>query len=79
MADVREGIDKLGQSLQAEHGLLYTWQSADRVEFKHKMAKGFLVIESEQLVLELKLSMFYAAMAPIVKKRIVELADEFVK
>jgi hypothetical protein len=50
----------------------------DRVEFKHKSASGFIQIEAEQIVLKMKLSMLYAAMAPVVKARINELADQYI-
>jgi putative polyhydroxyalkanoate system protein len=75
---IREGIEKLGQDLQREHKLNYTWVNDDRVEFKHKSASGFIQIEAEQIVLKMKLSMLYAAMAPVVKARINELADQYI-
>lgn len=76
--EVREGIQKLADGLQEQQGMKYEWKGSDRIEFSHKSAKGFLQIEGNELVLELKLSMLYAAMASTVKKKITELADEHV-
>lgn len=77
--EVREGLEKIGKGLEAEHGLKYSWKHDDRVEFTHKSVKGFVEIQGNELLLELKLSMMFAAMAPVVKKRITEMADEHIK
>lgn len=78
LSDVRQGLENLGKGLQSEHGLNYSWKGENRVEFTHKSAKGFVQIDGNELVLELKLSMLFAAMAPIVKKHIEELASEHI-
>ena len=75
--EVREGVEKLGQGLQKEHGLKYRWESDCRVSFNHKAAKGFIEIQGNKLVLELKLGMLYVAMAPVVRKKLMEFADEY--
>lgn len=76
--EVREGIEKLGQGLQS-HGLKYHWENAERAVFSHKGGKGFIVIKGNQVELELKLQGFkYAAMAPLIKNRIVSMAEEYI-
>ena len=74
--EVRAGFDKLGQGLQEEHGMKYRWEGDDRISFHHKAAKGFIEIQGNKVVLELKLGMLYVTMAPIIRKRLTEFADE---
>ncbi len=76
LQEVREGVEKLGKGLEDEHGLKYQWEGEDRVSFNHKAAKGFIEIRGNKVVLELKLGMLYVTMAPIIKKRLTEFADE---
>ena len=76
--EVRAGLEKIGQGLKDEHGLNYQWVNDKRVEFTHKSVKGFVDINDNDIVLQLKLGMLYAAMAPVVKKRIAEMADKYI-
>jgi putative polyhydroxyalkanoate system protein len=76
--EVRAGIDKLGLGLQKDHGLKYHWENDHRAVFHHKAAKGHVVIKGNEIELELKLGLMYAAMAPIVKNRIAALADKYI-
>lgn len=78
MDELKQGIEKLGENLKAENGLEYHWETEQKVSLKHKAGKGDLKIEADQVVLQLKLGMLYSAMAPMIKKRIVELADELI-
>ena len=59
-------------------GMNYQWEGQDRIVFNHKSGKGFVEIRGNELVLELKLGMMYAAMAPVVKSKITALANEYV-
>lgn len=77
--EIRAGIERLGHDLKVEHKLNYSWVNDNRVEFKHKSASGYIQIEGDVLVLKMKLSMLYAAMAPVVKKRIAELSDKYIQ
>lgn len=76
---VREGIDKLGESLQKEQGMNYHWESDNKALFKHKAAKGFICIKDDCVELELKMGMLYAAMAPLLKSKIQEMADQYIQ
>lgn len=76
--EVREGLEKLGAGLKETYGMDYQWEGKNRVSFSHKSGKGHVEIQGNELVLEIKLGMMYMAMAPMVKKRITELADEYV-
>ncbi|CAA0119459.1 Uncharacterised protein [BD1-7 clade bacterium] len=76
--DVLEGIERIANDLNKEHGMSYSWVSQQKVEFSHKAGKGFLAIEGSNVVLEMKISMLYAAMAPIVKKRVEQFAQEYI-
>lgn len=79
ITEIRAGIERIGEGLKAEHNLNYSWVNADKVEFKHKSASGFIEIVGDEIILKMKLSLLYAAMAPVVKRRITELADEYIK
>ena len=76
---IRRGIERLGDELKNEQGLSYRWVNDDRVEFKHKSANGYIQIENNELVLKMKLGMLYSAMAPMIKSRIKELADQHIR
>ncbi len=76
--EVHEGLEKLGAGLKESFGMDYKWEGKNRVSFSHKYGKGHVDIQGNELVLEIKLGMMYMAMAPMVKKRITELADEYV-
>lgn len=76
LQQVREGVERLGQELQNEHGLKYQWQGDDRVNFNHKAVKGFVEIQDNKLILELKVGMLYVVMVPLIKKQLVEFLDE---
>jgi putative polyhydroxyalkanoate system protein len=76
--EVREGLEKLGAGLKKAQGMNYQWESQDRIVFTHKSGKGFVEIRGNELVLELKLGMMYAAMAPMVKNKITDLANEHI-
>ncbi len=79
LEEVKAGMQTLADGLKSEHGMQYQWVSETQIDFKHKAGKGSLTIVGSELQLNLKLSMMYAAMAPIVKKRIHEWADEYIK
>ena len=76
--EVHEGLEKLGAGLKEAYGMEYEWQGKNRVNFHHKSGKGHIEIHGNELVLDLKLGLMYSAMAPVVKRRITELADEYV-
>ena len=78
LTEVRTGLEKLAQGLANEQGMKYQWKGDDRVEFSHKTAKGFIEIQGSELLLELKLSLLYAAMSSVVKNKIIALADEYI-
>ena len=76
---VVEGMERIATELNKEHGMKYAWVSEQKVEFSHKAGKGFLAIEGTELILDMKISLLYAAMAPVVKKRVLEFADEYIQ
>lgn len=76
---VRLGIEKLGEQLQQEQGMKYSWESENKAVFKHKAAKGFICIQDDCVELELKLGLLYSAMAPILKSKIQEMADQHIQ
>ena len=76
--EVRAGMEKMAESLKSEHGMQYQWDTDDSISFKHKAGKGSLRIVGNELQLSLKMSMLYAAMAPVVRSRINEWADEYI-
>ena len=76
---VREGIDKLGESLQKEQGMQYHWENNTKAVFQHKAAKGFVCINIDCVDLELKMGLLYSAMAPLLKSKIQEMADAYIK
>lgn len=75
---VRKGMQDIADHLASEEGMKYSWANEDRLEFTHKTGKGSLQIAGQELELELKISMLYAAAAPIVKKKIMAFADEYI-
>lgn len=76
--EVRQGIEKLGQSLQKDEGMKYHWQGDDKVIFEHKAAKGFVQINSDSVEIELKLGMLYSAMAPLLRNKMHAVADKYI-
>lgn len=76
---VREGIDRLGESLQAEQGIKYHWESDTKALFQHKAAKGFICIKDGCVELELKMGLLYSAMAPLLKSKIQEMAEQYIQ
>ena len=78
LEEVREGLEKLGGGLKESYGMDYKWDGKNKVIFKHKAGRGHVEIRGNELVLDLKLGIMYAAMAPVIKKRITEMADEYV-
>ncbi|HEY9032583.1 MAG TPA: polyhydroxyalkanoic acid system family protein [Pseudomonadales bacterium] len=78
LEDVRHGIEQLGQGLQKEHGLKYHWEGQHKAVFQHKAAKGHIAIKGNEIQLELKLGLMYAAMAPLIKSRIAAMADQYI-
>ena len=78
VVDVRKGMQEIADHLVSEEGMKYRWVNDDRLEFSHKTGKGSLQIEGKELVLELKISMLYAAAAPLVKKKVMAFADEYI-
>lgn len=78
LEQVRKGMQDIADHLSSEEGMKYSWASEDRLEFSHKTGKGSLHIAGQELVLELKISMLYAAAAPVVKKKIMAFADEYI-
>ncbi|NRB41917.1 MAG: polyhydroxyalkanoic acid system family protein [Pseudomonadales bacterium] len=75
---VRKGMQDIADHLVSEEGMKYRWINEDRLEFSHKSGKGSLQIAGDVLQLELKISLLYAAAAPIVKKKIMAFADEYI-
>ena len=75
---VRKGMQDIADHLQAEEGMSYQWMNDDRIEFSHKTGKGSLQIAQGELQLELKISMLFAAAAPMVKKKVLAFADEYI-
>ena len=78
VAQVRKGMQDIADHLQTEEGMKYQWVGEDRIEFSHKTGKGSLQITNDELQLELKISMLYAAAAPVVKKKVMAFADEYI-
>lgn len=78
LAEVREGLEKLGAGLKQAQGMEYRWEGENKVTFSHKSGKGYIAIQGKEIVLELKLGIMYSAMAPMVKKKLTELADEYI-
>ena len=78
LEEVRVGLEKLGAGLQESYGMEYKWEGKNKVAFKHKAGHGHVEIRGDELVLDLKLGLMYSAMSSMVKKRITELADEYV-
>lgn len=76
---VRLGIEKLGEQLQKEQGMKYSWESENKALFQHKAAKGFICIKEDCVELELKMGMLYSAMAPLLKSKIQEMADQYIQ
>ncbi|MCK5881724.1 MAG: polyhydroxyalkanoic acid system family protein [Sinobacterium sp.] len=77
--EVKVGMQTLADGLKSEHGMVYEWVSETEISFKHKSGKGNLKVVGDEMHLNLKLTIFYAAMAPIVKKRINDWADEYIQ
>lgn len=75
---VREGIEKLGESLQKEQGMKYRWESDNKALFQHKTAKGFICIKDDCVELELKVGLLFSAMAPLLKSKIEEMANQYI-
>lgn len=78
LVEVREGLEKLGAGLKEAQGMEYHWEGENKVAFSHKSGKGHVEIKGKEVVLELKLGMLYSAMAPMVKSKLTELADEYI-
>ncbi len=76
--DVRRGMQDIANHLAQEEGMKYQWKNDDCLTFTHKTGKGSLTIEGQELFLELKISMLYAAAAPMVKKKVLEFADQYI-
>lgn len=76
--DVKSGMQTLSDGLKKDHGMHYEWVSDTQISFKHKAGKGDIHIEGDEVHLNLKLSMLYAAMAPVVRKRVNDWADEYI-
>jgi putative polyhydroxyalkanoate system protein len=76
--EVRKGMEMIGERLHSEHGMKYSWEGEDRVNFSHKAGKGFLEIRDNAVVLELHLGLLYSAMAPVVKKHLLDFADQYI-
>jgi len=76
--EVREGLERLGEGLKQAQGMNYRWENENKVSFSHKSGSGSVEIKGSEIVLDLKLGLMYSAMAPMVKKKITELADEYI-
>ena len=76
--EVKKGMKEMADNLAAEHGMNYQWVGETEISFKHKAGKGSLKIVGQQLQLSIKLSMMYSAMAPVIKKRIVDWSEEHI-
>ena len=76
--DVRRGMQDIADHLAREEGMKYQWKDDNCLSFSHKTGKGSLRIEGQALILELKISMLYAAAAPVVKKKVLAFADEYI-
>ena len=78
LEQVRNGMQEIADHLASEEGMKYRWVNEDRIEFSHKSGKGSLQISGSELKLELKIGMLYAAAAPLIKKKIMGFADEYI-
>lgn len=76
--ELKQGIEKLAQQLQSEHGLQYQWDNDNQVSFKHKAAKGKVEIVGDVVQLSFKLGLLYKPMAGMIKSQINTLADKYV-
>ncbi|MCV6613873.1 MAG: polyhydroxyalkanoic acid system family protein [Cellvibrionaceae bacterium] len=76
--EVKNGMKEIAEHLCDEHGMKYRWCGEERIEFSHKAGKGSLQVEGQEVVLELKLSLLFAAAAPLVKKHVHQFADEYI-
>ncbi len=76
--EVTKGMQEMAESLASEHGMNYRWEGDSEISFKHKAGKGSLKIVGQELRLSIKLSMMYSAMAPVIKKRIVDWSEEYI-
>lgn len=76
--EVRKGIEKIANSLENDQGMKWSWQNEDAIEFSHKAGKGTLAIAGDKLVMQLKIGMLYAAVAPVVKKKVQDYADKHI-
>jgi putative polyhydroxyalkanoate system protein len=75
---VKSGLEKLADGLEDEYGMKYQWEGDSKATFSHKIAKGYVEIQGDEIVLELKLSMMYVAMSSVVKSKITEMADKHI-
>lgn len=76
--EITEGLEALAKKLQKKQGIQYQWENDEKIAFKHKAAKGSIVIKETEIVLQLKLGILYAAMAPMFKKQIQSYADQYI-
>lgn len=76
--EVRNGIEQLGKALEKDQGMKYSWENDNKVVFQHKAAKGYVAIKGNEVELEMKLGMLYAAMAPLIKSKISEMAEQYI-
>lgn len=74
--ELKQGIEKLAQQLQSEHGLKYQWDNDSQVSFQHKAAKGQVQISGDTVQLTFKLGLLYKPMAGVIRSQINALADE---
>ena len=76
--EVKTSMQTLADDLKSEHGMQYEWASDTELNFKHKSGKGSIKVVDNEIHLNLKLSLLYAAMAPVVRSRINDWADEYI-
>lgn len=76
--EVKAGMQTLADGLKKEHGMQYKWVSETEIDFKHKAGKGNLKVVGNEMHLTIKLSFLYSSMAPVIKKRINDWADEYI-
>ena len=68
--DVRKGMEKIAKSLEQGQGMTWQWDNEDCVSFSHKAGKGTLFIEGDKLLMQIKMGILFAAVAPMIKKKV---------
>jgi acyl-homoserine lactone acylase PvdQ len=76
LPEVKQALEALAKEINKVYGTKWQWEGEHTIQFTHHTGNGTLSIQGTNLKLSVKMKMLYAATTPMIKKKIIDWADE---